>query len=480
MKDTRKRLRLETGKPSEQETNFHARLNVRIVGQEAGKAAATRAYRRFLNPLRDRRRPIYVAYLLGEKGSGKTLTAETCAELIHGDPTAFIKVNCGNYKEKHRISQLLGAPPSYVGYKDPSDPKDQPKPGQIDTAAKLSMHNKVASRKGSPVPVTIVLLDEAEKMVEELEDVFLSIFDKGEVDFGNNTVGDYSDCIFFLAGNVGSEQLCRLKRRMGFHVSEQVLSEDTISTVWKVLEDRYKPEFLDRIDEVVVYQALTAAEKRAVVDSEIVRLEERIMSQLPRGLQFALEIDEEAREFVLAEALKGDGSARKIKRTLSRLVEEPLGNELIKHTISLGDVVEVTHEKGKGELSFFLVEGAGEVAEADRLPVQADSPATLKGLAFQRKLGRAQRKAAKSDKVPYELVLPAESMAELSYESASLVHDLLNVFGVQIVSTVTTWRAPFTFKVTVLAVEEQIECLKEKYPEVTVAPLADADWKNVS
>ncbi|HEY9869716.1 MAG TPA: AAA family ATPase, partial [Candidatus Obscuribacterales bacterium] len=411
MKDTRKRLRLETGKPSEQETNFRSRLDVRIVGQEGGKAAATRAYRRFLNPLRDRRRPIYVAYLLGDKGSGKTLTAETCAELIHGDSTAFIKVNCSNYKEKHRVSQLLGAPPSYVGYKDPTDAKDQPKPGQIDTSAKLSMHNKVASRKGSPVPVTVVLLDEAEKMVEELEDVFLSIFDKGEVDFGNNTVGDYTDCIFFLAGNVGSEQLRRLKRRMGFHISDEVSSEDVTSTVWKVLEDRYKPEFLDRIDEVVVYQALTAAEKRAVVDSEILKLEERIMSQLPRGLQFTLEIDKKAREFVLAEALKGDGSARKIKRTLSQLVEEPLGNELIKHTISLGDVVEVTHEKGKGGLSFFLVEGAGEVSEADRLPVHGDTPATLKGLAFQRKLDRAQHKAAWADKAQFEVVLSAESKA---------------------------------------------------------------------
>lgn len=476
MKSTRKRLRLETGKPSEQETTFASSLEVRIVGQSGGKAAATRAYRRFLNPLRDRRRPIYVVYLLGEKGSGKTLTAETAAELIHGDPTAFIKINAGNYKEKHRISQLLGAPPSYVGYKDPTDPKDQPKAGQMDTSAKLSMHNKVASRKGSTVPVTIVLVDEAEKMEEELEDVFLSIFDKGDVDFGNNTVGDYTDCIFFLAGNVGADQIRKLRNKIGFRTSDDVSPEEVTSTVNDVLVKRYKPEFIDRIDEVVVYQALTPEEKRAVVDSEILKLEERIISQLPRGLQFTLEIDKSAREFVLAEALKKDGSARRVRRVLSELIEEPLGNELIKHTINLGDGIEVTHEKGKDKLSFFLVEGAGEVSEADRLPVHvADSAAAQKGLGFQRRLDRAKHKAGRVEKATFELTLPARNMGELSHESASFVHDLLNVFGMTILETVTAWKEPFTFKLKVLGVQEQIDCLKEKYAEVTVTQVGDAN-----
>jgi len=481
MKNTHKRLRLETGKPSEQETGFASRIGVRIVGQADGKAAAVRAYRRFLNPLRDKRRPIYVVYLLGEKGSGKTLTAETCAELLHGDPTAMIKINASNYKEKHRISQLIGAPPSYVGYKDPTDPKDQPKPGQMDTTAKLSMHNKIASRKGSPVPVTVVLVDEAEKMEEELEDLFLSIFDKGEVDFGNNTVGDYTDCIFFLAGNVGSEAIQRLQRKMGFRVSDEVAPEEVTSTVNGVLEKRYKPEFIDRIDEVVVYQALTAEEKRAVVDAEIIKLEERITTQLARGLQFTLEIDKKARQFVLEEALKREGSARRIRRVLSQLIEEPLGNELIKHTISLGDVVEVTHEQSEPELSFFVVEGAGHVAEADRLPVHTpDSADAQKGLGFQRRVDRAKFKADRVEKAQFQLVLPASSMAELSHESASLVHDLLNVFGMTILETVTAWKAPFTIKLRVLGVQEQIDCLREKYADVTVSPVSDANRESKS
>lgn len=473
MKDTTKRVLLNAGKPSEQEVSFCERVGAHIVGQQSAKEMVAIAYRRFLNPLRDKHRPIFVAYLLGEPGQGKTLTAEEFAEALHGDRRAMIKLNAGNYKEKHRISQLLGAPPSYIGYKDPSDTKEQLKPGQLDTSAKLSMHNKVASRKGSKTPVTIVLIDEAEKMVEELEDMLLSIFDKGEVDFGNNTVGDYSDCIFLLAGNVGSDEIRKLGQRIGFRRQQDTNQKEIDSTVKAALERKYKPEFLDRLDMVVIYETLTPSQKRQIVNVEITRLEERIMAQLPRGLQFELKVDDKAREFILCESLKNKGSARRIKRVIHRLLEEPLGNELIKHTISLGDVVEVTYEPGGEALSFYLCSGEADVAEADRLAVKGSAAQeAVDGLTFQRKVERAARKAKLGARKEYTVAVEAETMSELAELTGALVNDLRHVFGIKINRSATTWEQPFTTVFLVSAIEDQMNCLKERYPEVAVSTYA--------
>lgn len=466
IKPTR-RIKLNVHEPCEQAVEAARRFDSRIVGQKPAKDMVARAYRRFLNPLRDKRRPIYSAMLLGEPGQGKTLTAEELAFLLHGDPTAYIKVNCGAYKEKHRVSQLIGAPAGYVGYSDPKDEEKLPKSGKLDPSAKLSMHNKVASRKGSPTPVTVILLDEIEKMHPDLEDVLLSILDKAEVDFGNNTVGDFSDCVILMAGNIGSFEVSRLGRRMGFVTTSdsRPTHDDIRSTIFKVLEERYKPEFIDRIDEVVIYETLSASQKRLIVDVEIAKLEERIMSELPRGFAFTLKVDDRARDFIHAQATAGKGSARKLKRLLNGLLEEPLGNELAKKTIRLGDLVEVTYESGE-TLSFYMVEGEGDVAEADTMIVSG--PDNMGGLAFQRKVDRALRKAARAEKALFEITIEADSQSQLAVDTHDLIGELTRIYGVAIVRTSNSWEAPWILTAVVRGIPEQIELFKTKNPACKV------------
>lgn len=467
-----KRILLDVGKPGEQEISVSKKLSTRIIGQKGGREAAARAYRAFLNPLRDKRRPVYVMYALGESGEGKTLLARSLARFLHGDEKAMIKINAGNYKEKHRVSQLLGAPPSYVGYKDPTDPKEAPKAGKIDTTAKLSMHNKVASRRGSTVPVTVVLIDECEKMHEDLEQVLLSIFEDGEVDFGNNTVGDFTDCIFILTGNIASREISKLnKAPMGFGRDVVVVTQEMIgSTVTKVLEDRYAPEFLNRIDEVVIFERLTPEQLRQVVDVEVDELMERMTEALPRGMAFTLDVKDSARDFILAESLKRKGGARNIRRTVSRLVGDALGNELIKRTLSLGDLVEVEHEGDATALSFYKTEDEADVADADRMVLHhGDTNDTRKGLSFQRRNDAALKKAgrAKTKKV-FRITVKADSKEELSNEFGHLVMECFNVFGLQVIQTSNAWEAPFVATATVRGIDEQIKMLEEKYSNVEI------------
>lgn len=471
-----KRISLQVEQPGEQEAGFTRQLQSRIVGQENAKSVAARAYRRFLNPLRDKRRPIFTAYLLGESGVGKSLTAKTAAQIIHGDPTAMIKINASNYREAHRISQLLGAPPSYVGYKDPTDEQSKPKEGKADTSAKLSMHNKVASRKGSTVPVTIVLIDEAEKMSPELEQVFLSIFEDGEVDFGNNTVGDFTDCIFFLTGNVAAQQLVELfkrKPKIGFSLSkdEGISQLEIESVVQMALEARYAPEFLNRIDEVVIYERLTAEQKGAVVDVEIAEVEQRIMSELPGGLAFELKIDQSARGFILAEALKGQGSARNIRRQVSRLIEEPVGNELIKSTIKAGDLVEVTYDEGNTRLSFYLSAGEGQIKHQAGSIRVATAAAPLKAETDH----QATLSTPPAPRAMYFMAVSAQSKAELSKEVGKLLNELLTVLSIELLD-LKIHEQPLRASVTVRASEPQAALLKTRYPFAHVTQIsADSD-----
>lgn len=473
MKTQKNRIRLDTKVLSAETQRFNDEIGQHVVGQVKGKAAASRAVAASRNPLRAKNRPIYVAFLLGEPGSGKSLTARQTAKLLHGNENAMIEIRCGNYKEKHRVSQLIGAPPGYVGSRET---KAEPKKGERDTVARLSMHNKIESRMGSKVPVTVVLLDEIEKMHQDLEDVLLSIFEDGKVDFGDNTEGDYTDCIFFLTGNIASDEIRRLGKKMGFtaHIQE-VKQEEIESTVNHVLVNRYAPEFLERIDEVVIYGPLSTEERREVVNVEITLVRTRMVSELESKQQFTLEVDDLARDFILNESQKKTKSARNVRRTVQRLLADKLGNELEKFEIGYGDLVEVSYVEGEEGLAFFVTAGEGEVADVDRLAALAGSYAkgTKDGVTFQRRLSLAKKAMAKVERDQldfYGITVMAADEDELSEAMQELQHDLLKLYELKPVNYfLQTGEAPYVSSVTIRASAEMAELIQEKFPKATIA-----------
>jgi ATP-dependent Clp protease ATP-binding subunit ClpA len=228
-------------------------IRVNVVGQDDGVQAALDVVARANNPLRDMTRPVGILYLLGPSRTGKTLIARMIAKLLHDDPEALLKINGGNYKEKHEVARLIGAPPGYLGHK-PGD--EEEKPGKVsanDKHAKLTQKNLDASRKGSKSKISVVLIDEANLMHGSFDDVLMSVMDDGQLDMGNNDVTDFRYTIIILTSNLGMDEVARKanKTKIGFiGGGEQtvVTDDDIATTVKEAVMERYRPVLLNRIE----------------------------------------------------------------------------------------------------------------------------------------------------------------------------------------------------------------------------------------
>lgn len=468
--ESKNRKKLNTGQLSDRQQLVQEFLDDNIIGQPGLIGAAVRAYGRGVSVIRRPGRPIYVVFALGKRGTGKTMTPGQLAKFLHNDEEALTTIRCGAYKEPHRVAQLVGAPASYVGYKDPDDPNNKVAPDKMDKSAKLTRHNLVASRKGSEVPVSIVVVDEVEKAIEELEDVLLSIMWEGRLDLGNNDVTEFDDCIIWLTGNVAADELSRLERKIGF-VQEAVTQDNIEDTVHGVLSKRYKPEFLDRIDEIVIAREFDKSQMRQIVGVHAKALRRRLQDTLPRGRQFDLVVDEAALDKVLEVATKNTDSARGIVRAIETMIEDPLGNELTKGTINLGDLVEVTYEEGD-ELSFYVTEEGGSVSEADTMTIFGDRDAGV-GLGMQRRTAMANAKAKQQEKKLYRVRLTAESDTKLASLAATVQHEAKEIFGLAVRQVLWTSPedAPNSMDFVLEGIDEQIELFVEEFKITKAEPV---------
>ena len=468
------RTRLNTSVASPVQVQFEKNLSIRVIGQPDGVSLAARARARAENPLRNKRRPIYTALLLGPTSVGKTETVREAAYLTHGDRDAFIQINAAAYKEKHRISQLIGAPPGYVGYKDKDDAKDEErrKKGLKDKSAKLSKENLIASRKGSTVPITYVLIDELEKAGEDFFDLLLSIFEDGVIDFGNNEEADFREVVFFLTGNVGAFEVAKLAMRIGF-IQTTVTNDDIANTVQKSMNLVFKPEFLARIDEICVYNKLSRQDLLRVVGTEIARVKERIVNDLPRGTAFELVVDAAAEEFILKTALEHGDNARDIRRTTDKLLTDCLGNELMKNSIPLGALVEVTHEAEETALAFYMTEGEGKVSAADLVENAAGKET---GVSMQRAIERAQYEM-KRGVVPvnrYLIHVPVSKDENPLEEAMSLIGDINRVYELETMKWSIGMKPSFV-EVEVMMTAAFVPQIKRVYKNATIKLIADGD-----
>jgi ATP-dependent Clp protease ATP-binding subunit ClpC len=314
----------ETAKLLRMETELHQR----IVGQDEAIVAVSRAIRRTRAGLKDPKRPAGSFIFLGPSGVGKTETAKALAEFLFGDESSLIQLDMSEYMEKHTVSRLVGSPPGYVGYDEG---------GQLTEAVR---------RK----PFSVVLFDEIEKAHPDVFNTLLQILEDGRLTDSQGRTVDFKNTVIIMTSNLGTAELKR--KAIGFTQETEAVSYENIkSKVTEALKRQFRPEFLNRIDEVIVFHELTMDEVKSIVDLMMARVRTQLMSQ---ALELAL--SDQAKELLATRGYDPQLGARPLRRAIQRMLEDPLSEKVLFGEFPAKSTVLVdVDEDGEG-LTFEAVE----------------------------------------------------------------------------------------------------------------------------
>ena len=314
-------------------------LHVRLIGQDPAVRAVSKAIRRSRAGLKDPRRPTGSFIFLGPSGVGKTELARTLANFLFGDEDHLVQIDMSEYMEKHSVSRLVGSPPGYVGHDEG---------GQL---------TEIVRRK----PYSVILFDEIEKAHPDVFNMLLQILDDGRLTDGKGRVVDLKNTVIIMTSNVGSETIA--KQPLGF--TAQVGSAEGADLEQRLLEElrkAFRPEFLNRVDEIIVFKRLTEEQLEQIVDLLLARLRD-----LALGQGMALQVTEEAKRFLVERGTDVQYGARPLKRAIQRYLENPLSSELLRGAFGPGDTIVV--DGGADRLQFSkapAAETAAELAGAER------------------------------------------------------------------------------------------------------------------
>jgi len=291
------------------------RLHERVVGQDEAVRAVAAAVRRSRAGLQDPNRPVGTFLFLGPTGVGKTEMARSLAEFLFDDENAMVRIDMSEYSEKHAVARLIGAPPGYVGYEEG---------GQL---------TETVRRR----PYSVVLFDEVEKAHPEVFNIFLQVFDDGRLTDGQGRTVDFTNTVIIMTSNVGSDMIKQL--------GAQTENQDVRNAVLSALDRQFRPEFLNRLDEIIIFHSLTREHIASIVDIQLVRLE-RLLGQ--RRVTIELTID--AKMLLADHGFDPVFGARPLKRAIQRYLQDPLASALLEGRIQEGDHIVV--DAADGELLF--------------------------------------------------------------------------------------------------------------------------------
>jgi len=317
--------KLLTGKAKELETY----LNSVVIGQEAAIKELCICTQKYFSGLSNPKKPIATYFFAGKTGCGKTKAAEELASFF--GVKKFIKVNCGEYQQSHEIAKLIGSPPGYLGHNETK-----------------AVFNKKDIESHVP---NVILFDEIEKATDSVYNLLLSILDKAEVKLGNNETVMFNNCIIIFTSNIGVDTIKMKKKEISF-LKEPILKIDEDNLLIKAMKVKFRPEFLNRLDEIIQFNSLTEEHIKCILELELTNLQSRILTNSVSDKKIFFFLNDSAKDFLIRKGFSEEYGARFLNKVISKELEFPLACVLGDPVLEPADLVEVKLEQDGSGLFF--------------------------------------------------------------------------------------------------------------------------------
>jgi ATP-dependent Clp protease ATP-binding subunit ClpC len=293
-------------------------IKSKVIGQDNAIDKITKAIKRNRVGIKNQKKPIGSFMFLGPTGVGKTHLAKMLAESIFGSPDALIRVDMSEYMEKHTVSKLIGAPPGYVGYEEG---------GQL-------------TEKIRRKPFSVILLDEVEKAHPDIFNILLQVFDDGHLSDGLGRKVDFKNCLIIMTSNVGARKLQEFGTGVGFGTKSKEDSQDEMAegVIQDSLKKAFSPEFLNRIDDVIVFKSLDKEDIKRIVDIPLIEVIGRV-----KEMGYTLKIDDTLKEYLVEKGYDEKYGARPLNRAIQKYVEDPISEKVLENELNIGDTITISY-----------------------------------------------------------------------------------------------------------------------------------------
>jgi ATP-dependent Clp protease ATP-binding subunit ClpA len=365
-KELEKGVLLDPDRKSPRAKEFEDRLSAQIVGQERAVRRMSGLFQIYLAGMNNPSRPIGTMLFLGPTGSGKTRVVEAASDVLFPEPFSVVKIDCAEFQHSHEIAKLIGSPPGYLGHRE--------------TSPMLTQEN-LDKAHTEDTKLTFVLFDEIEKASDSLWQLLLGILDKATLTLGDNRRVDFSRTVVIMTSNLGAREMSDMisggigfaPTKTGKTQEDNEIDAKIYRTALEAAKRKFSPEFMNRIDKVVVFRSLKEHHLREILNIELRSVQDRITESA--GTKFIFECNTEAKEFLLSEGIDLKYGARHLKRAIERFLVYPLSNLVATQQVETGDFVMVDFDDEAGRLTFTKQSGKMILSDFEE-PETHDEPLT--------------------------------------------------------------------------------------------------------